>query len=223
MALFVLTFALFGARLAYTLLNFEYFSTHLAEILQFWRGGLAWPGAAAGAWLALLALPQIVRGSRGSRIPFGWVADRLYPLLPPLTVTTWLGCWSSGVAYGAALPTGTWWAIPSLDDTGAYNPHFPLQFLAAVSLITFFILLERLTERIKPLRPTGLLSGLAAAGLFLHLLAASLLRADPARYWRGLRVDTWLALGFLACFLLMLLLLQLTAYLQKKARPRIAT
>jgi prolipoprotein diacylglyceryltransferase len=216
MGLFVLAFALLGARLAYTLLDSAYFSAHLAEIPQIWLGGLAWPGAAAGAWLALLALPQMLRGSRGSRIPFSWIADRLYPLLPPLSTATWLGCWNSGIAYGAALPTGTWWAVPSLDQSGGFNAHVPLQFLAALSLVVFFLLLERLLERYKQPRPTGLLSAIAGAGVLLHLLIASLLRVDPSPHWHNLPSDTWLALALLSGYLLMLLVIQLAARINKK-------
>jgi len=53
--------AMLGARAFYVALHGVYFSTRPLEALQFWQGGLAWPGAAAGA---LLALPFIDR-SRG--------------------------------------------------------------------------------------------------------------------------------------------------------------
>lgn len=202
MGLLVLAASLVGARLSYAVTNHEYFSAHLSEIPQIWLGGLTWPGAVAGAWHAVLILPFLFRGSRGSRISLGWLADRLYPLLPPLTICTWLGCWVAGVAYGARLPEGVWWAVPSLDDTGTINPHFPLQFLAVFSLLAFFWLLEL---GLRGTRATGVLSGLAVFGLLVHLLFASLLRADPGRFWNGLRADTWMAAIFLAVFTLMVL------------------
>jgi prolipoprotein diacylglyceryltransferase len=202
MGVWVLAASLAGARLSYAITNSEYFSTHLAEIPQVWLGGLTWPGAVAGAWLAVLVLPLAFRGSRGSRITLGWLADRLYPLLPPLAIGTWLGGWLTGVAYGARLPDGAWWAVPSLDDTGAVNPHFPLQFLAVLSLFAFFWLLEL---RLQGSRTTGLVSGLAVFGLFIHLLLVSLLRADPGRVWNGLRADAWIAFIYLALFSLMVL------------------
>lgn len=196
--LWVLFACLAGARLFYAWLNRDYFASHLAEIPQIWLGGLSWPGAAGGAWLALLFLTAAYRTPRGGRVTPGWFSDRLYPLLPPLSVTTWMGCWSAGTAYGQPVPTGTWWGVPSLDESGAYTLHWPLQPLAALSLLVFFWLLE---TRVKPLRPPGRLSSLAAFGLLLHLLAASLLRGDPAPTWGSLRADTWMALFFLGCFL----------------------
>jgi phosphatidylglycerol---prolipoprotein diacylglyceryl transferase len=202
MGLFTLFSSLVGARLFYTWVNYEYFAARLVEIPQIWLGGLSWPGAIGGAWIAILSLPFIYRSSRGGRIPLGWIMDRLYPLLPPLSISVWLGCWSMGIAYGPALPQGTWWAIPSLDESGVYNFHWPLQFLSAISLLAFFLLLEL---RLKQPRPTGLLSALAVFGLLVQLLVASLLRADPGRFWDGLRADTWMAIAYLVGFIVMLL------------------
>jgi phosphatidylglycerol---prolipoprotein diacylglyceryl transferase len=213
MGLFTLFFSLVGARLFYTWINYDYFAAHLVEIPQIWLGGLAWPGAVGGAWIAILSLPLANHGSRGSRIPIGWIADRLYPLLPPLSISIWLGCWSMGVAYGPALPQGTWWAIPSLDESGVFNPHWPLQFLSAISLLAFFLLLDL---RLKQPRPTGLISALAVLGLLVQLFIASLLRADPGRFWDGLRADTWMAIAFLASFIVMLGVSWLAARIMKR-------
>lgn len=206
-ALFVLVFTLIGARLFYALVNHAYFSAHLIEVPQFWLGGLAWPGAMAGAWLALIYLALVSRSSssrsaRQGKSPISWVSDRLYPLLPPLAITTWIACWEAGVAYGPPLPPGTWYSVPSLDASGVYNPHWPLQPAAAISLLIYFWFLE---QHVKPLSPPGKLSGLAVLGLLVNLLLASLLRADPAPSWNGLRLETWAAvtyLGFLLVFVL---------------------
>lgn len=199
--LFVLFSTLAGARLFYVRLNWEYFSNHLLEAAMISLGGLTWPGAFAGAGLGLglLVIRQHALRTRPD-LPtiystLGIIADQLYPLLAPLAITAWVGCWQSGIAYGAALPAGTWWGIPAPDETGMVSTRFPLQPLAALTLVAFFWILE---TKVKPLRPTGRLCGLAAGGLLLHLAAASLLRADPAPTWNGLRLDTWFALLYLA-------------------------
>jgi len=203
--LLVLFAALMGARLFYVGLNWPYFNLHWEEIPRVWAGGLAWPGAFAGGGLAYLLLVFITRSIEprfnGPRqvgwIPFGWIGDRLYPLLPPLAVTTWLGLWQTGVGYGASVPAGAWWGVPSLDETGVYSLRFPVQALAALSLLAFMGLLEL---KVKPLHPEGRLSGLAAMGLLLHILIFSLLCAGPAPYWQGMRTDTWFAAFYLALF-----------------------
>jgi prolipoprotein diacylglyceryltransferase len=195
--LFVLGLTLVGARISYVVTNWDFFAAHWIEAPQLWLGGLTWPGALGGAGLALIWLGFQNRASRSraATIPLGWLGDRLYPLLPPLAITIWLGCWQSGVAYGASMPAGAFGGVPSLDENGVYGLRFPLQPLSALTLLFYFVLLE---TRLKPLRPAGRLSGLAIAGLLVNLLAASFLRVDPAPYWRGLRLDAWIAMIYLA-------------------------
>ncbi len=204
LSLIVLTASLLGARLSYVLVNWGYFSAHLIEIPQFWLGGLTWPGAIAGCWLAIISVVVLYRAPREhgsanvSRLTLAWLSDRLYPLLPPVAITTWLAAWQAGVAYGSLTPPGAWWGVPSLDETGVYNLRFPLQLLAALSLLADFWLLEM---RVKPMRPPGRLAGRAFFHLLLNLLVVSLLRADPGPQWYGVRVDAWIAIIYLAIYL----------------------
>ena len=53
-AVLVMLAALIGGRVAYVAPNGEYFQNHLIEIPQVGLGGLAWPGALAGAVLGTL-------------------------------------------------------------------------------------------------------------------------------------------------------------------------
>lgn len=212
-ALLVLVAALLGARLAYVAVNAAYYRASFWEIFQFWQGGLSWPGALAGAALAIAATASVYSTPRGRRVPFGWLADRLYPLLPPVAITAWLGCWLAGAAYGTELPTGTWLGVPSPDETGATLPRFPVQILAALALLSFFALLEL---RLRPKRPHGALSALALVGLMFVQLGASLLRADPAPMLQGLRLDAWFAAAVLALLLLMALAHSLVPSLSRR-------
>ena len=86
-----------------------------------------------------------------------------------------------------------------MDESGITSLRWPLQPAAALSLLVFFALLERF---VRPLQPAGLISWLGQVGLMLNLLAASLLRADPAPTWRGMRIDFWMATGYLVVLLL---------------------
>jgi len=52
----VLTGALIGGRVGYVWVNWPHFQEYWAEIPQVWLGGLSWPGALAGAILALAAI-----------------------------------------------------------------------------------------------------------------------------------------------------------------------
>jgi prolipoprotein diacylglyceryltransferase len=218
-ALFLLMLAFIGARLFYVGINWDYFAIHAAEIPQFWRGGLAWPGAIAGAWLALLSMFISNLPPRGRRVSLGVLSDRLYPLLAPVCVTAWLGSWQIGTAYGFSLPAGTWWAIPGLDETG-YNLHWPLQPLAALTLLIFFTFLE---AGGKIMRQPGQISAAAVLGLLLHLLAASMLRGDPEPHLVAVRLDVLMALIYLVLFVIFLVFYNLIHRSLKKhsfSKPR---
>ncbi|HEX9017730.1 MAG TPA: hypothetical protein VF806_00995, partial [Anaerolineaceae bacterium] len=167
---------------------------------QVWLGGLAWTGAVAGAWLAVITITLVYRFRRDKQLkpmqaPLGLVADRLYPLLPPIAITTWLGCWQVGAAYGIPAPAGAWWGIKTLDENVVSSLRFPLQPVAAAVLIIFFLILD---TRGKKNWPAGRLATMAAAGLLIHLLAAAFLSGAPTPSWYGLRLDFWFAAAFLA-------------------------
>jgi phosphatidylglycerol:prolipoprotein diacylglycerol transferase len=197
--LLVLLLALVGARLFYVALHASYYSAHLAEALAFWQGGLSWPGAVAAGLMGVAGVALVKRRS------FAWLADGLAPLIGPLAVGLWLGCWQAGVAYGATLPPYVLWAIPAPDESGTLSLRFPLQLLSAVFLLVYMWIADRLTaprtgpkSRQTHISPPGRRAALFGFGLGLDLLAASLLRADPVPLWGALHVDTWCALGLLA-------------------------
>lgn len=215
--LFVLIFSLAGARLSFVLHNLAYFNTHRIEIPLMWLGGLTWPGAVLGALLALAVLVVRYRSPRTGRLSPGWLCDQLYPSLPTVAIGAWLGSWQAGSGYGALAPSGVWWAIPAAAEDGLLLLRWPVQPLAALSLLVFFALLEL---RVEPMRPAGRISCLALTGLLLHLLIFTGLVADPSPYWNGLRLDTWMALLMLIAFLTSLFAYRLLARGKKRTWRR---
>lgn len=218
LCLIILSASLVGARLSYVWINWSHFAQYPLEVPQFWLGGLTWPGAIAGAWLVILVLGIWYRSKTDRdtvRLPIGWFTDRLYLLLPPVAIMAWLSNWQSGVGNGILLPDSAWWGIPSLDESGTYQRHFPLQLLAALALMADFWFLEM---RVTPLHSPGRLSSLAFLHLLLNLFIVSLLRADPSPQWNGLRVDAWIALLYLILFLSFVLLVNLFSQAGKKRR-----
>jgi len=192
-ALITLLGTLLGSRIVFVAFHTSYYAAHGLEAVEIWKGGLAWPGAVAGGLLGLLIVAWIWR------LPFALLADRLIPLASPLAIAVWLGCWQSGVAYGVRLPPGAWWGIPSRDETGAVYTRFPVQPLAALTLVIFFWWLDL---RSFPRERPGRLASLAGLGLAVNLLIFSILRADPSQLWIGVRPEVWIALGLsLFCLL----------------------
>lgn len=195
-ALLTLLGALLGARAFYVALHSVYYTAHPGEAVQIWQGGYAWPGAAAGA-IVVLALIALVK-----RRPLALLADGLAPLLGPLAIGLWLGCWQAGVAYGQALPNGSL-GIPTVDEAGVVSVRLPLQMLCALGLLVYLWLADRgLVALAGRSHHPGLKAPLFSLGLGLDLLAAALLRADPVPNWGSLSVDTWCALGLIALSLL---------------------
>lgn len=178
--------ALVGSRVGYVAASWLYYQDQIQESLQFYRGGLSWPGALAGGLLALAAFTAF------NRLPPAGLADDLAPLLATLSVSAWLGCWVIGCAYGAA--SQTWWSLPSADEWGVIANRVPVQILGAIFTVGLFALIERLAEtaRLKP----GYRALLSLLGLSLILLATAFLRADPAPVWNGMRLDAWAALVY---------------------------
>ena len=188
--------ALLGGRLVYVAVHWAYFAAHLGEIPQVQLGGLAWPGAMLGGGLALLLVARL------TQVPFGRLLEALIPLATVLAVCIWLACWLEGIAYGPAVDA--WWALPARDEWGVLTRRFPVQLLGAALTLGLAWLVDRPSGRARG----GLLQGLDhflpghtallwVVGFSLILLALTLLRADPAPTWLGLRLDAWAALALL--------------------------
>ena len=185
-AIWVLFAALVVGRAAYVAPNWEYFQNHLIEIPQVWLGGLAWPGALAGAILGTFVVAWI------SEIRFVVLVDRLLPLLASLSVAVWLGCWITGCAYGPE----SGWGLPAKDEWGFWKNRVPLQLIGAILTVASFWGIDRFRQRKKNLAP-GLTASLGFGLLCVILLGASVLRADPYPVYSGLRLETWAALALL--------------------------
>lgn len=187
-ALAALAASLLGARAVYVAVHWAYFRGQPLEGLILWQGGLAWAGALGGGYLGLLI------ASRWQHQSFPASADHLLPLLFSLSLAIWLGCWVEGVAYGQL--SQAWWALPGRDEWGQVSLRFPLQFGGTLASLALYWISPWLQQRFARRWP-GLAASLGLAGLSLLMLLASLLRADPAPVWYGLRLDTLAAVGFL--------------------------
>jgi phosphatidylglycerol:prolipoprotein diacylglycerol transferase len=192
---------LIGSRAVFVAASWPYFQDHILESLQFYRGGLGWPGALAGGLLALAAYATF------NRIPLAGLVEDMLPLLAAISVSAWLGCWASGCAYGIA--SDAWWSLPSADEWGVIANRLPVQILGALFTVALFALVDLLAAGVE-LKP-GYRAILSMLGLSLILLATAFLRGDPARLWNGLRLD---ALAALIYSLLALVSLAVYHYLQ---------
>jgi len=204
--LWTLVCTLVGARLAFVILHQTYFSSHGSEIFRMIDGGLWWAGAVAGWWVGIFTTTLIWQGK------FTRVLGALYPIIPPLSVMTWLACGVSGCAYGGEMPVscalGVWVQIQA-----DLSYRFPLFFLAALSLLILFLLFDRRM-------PAGLPKELTAAGGYLlfglHLCLFTALRQDQNLLPNGQSLDLLIAFIFAGLMLLLNAILWLIYRLKSK-------
>jgi len=190
--LFTLAGAWLGGRAGYVLLHWSYYSLHSDQVARFWQGGLNAYGAVAGALIVALLASLFLRGDITATL------DRMSLLVLPLGAAAWLGFWEEGVAYGRVLPAATFGWLHSPDEAGVMQTRFPLQFIAAFSLVVVLYMVERMTRRKK----SGYRFALSGFFLSLHTAVLTWFRADPVPVWGGFRSDLLLTLTMAAVFAL---------------------
>ena len=127
---------LVGSRLGYVVQYWHYYRSAQREIFLLEQGGLTLWGAIAGGFLGFVIVVLI------SERQVFQIADAISPMLPPLTIFTWLASWRMGVAYGEIAPREAWWTLPSVDEFGQLTYRFPLQIAVAVATLLPFLWLE---------------------------------------------------------------------------------
>jgi phosphatidylglycerol:prolipoprotein diacylglycerol transferase len=196
-ALISLGAGLLGARIAFVLSHWGYYSDHVWEFAWFWQGGLSWVGGAIGATVGLAAYA----GAR--RKPILALADGLAVPLVLFSIGGWVGCLLDGCGYGRQASLG--WLTPASPDLlGNVAPRWPTQTAGAFLGVALLVVLFTLNRRKS--RP-GVIACLAVAVLAGGSLALEFVRADPAPVIMGIRMEALGAVAFLAASVIGLVLL----------------
>ncbi|MFP3854354.1 MAG: prolipoprotein diacylglyceryl transferase family protein [Anaerolineales bacterium] len=179
-ALATIAGALLLSRLSFVALHWTQYQKNPGSIFALWQGGLTAWGGALGALIGL----GLYCGIRG-RICWQ-TADSLAIAGSLVAMALWLGSLLEGYAYGRAAPASPF-AWPAPDLLGQIKPRWPTQSIGA--LVSIGLLTLGYYGRESGWR-AGLASLLIWHGQALTLLILSWLRADPVRYFDGLRSDT---------------------------------
>jgi phosphatidylglycerol:prolipoprotein diacylglycerol transferase len=182
-SLWILLAALLGSRLAFVVAHASYFHDHVQDMLSFWKGGLAWPGAIIGAALAFLLIAYF------RALKTTMLADQFAVLILPVSASIWLGGWFVGVAYGPQLPNGTWYGLSSVDAYGEISLRFPLQPLMTLLMLLFSAGIEHAWKTKLP----GQYACSEMVLLTSLLLATSIFRTDPQQMWHDWPVEAWIS------------------------------
>lgn len=194
-ALIALGAGLAGARLAFALTHWGYYSDHPWESAWFWQGGLSWTGGAMGATTGLIAY-CLVR-----KVSVLALADGLAPPLAMLSTAGWIGCLFEGCAYGSRASFG-WLTPQSPDLLGNLAPRWPTQTAGALLGVALLLVLIVVSRRKLP---SGVLACLAVAVVSGGSLALEFLRADPTPVVAGVRLEALGSGAFLVAGMLGLL------------------
>jgi phosphatidylglycerol---prolipoprotein diacylglyceryl transferase len=179
--------AFLGARLLFAAANGDFYFWRPEEILAFWRGGLAWPGAVAGGLLGAWVY------ARRQRLKLGPWLDALAIPIAVLGLLGWGGCLAAGCAYGFEVTPGAWpawltWHAPDL--YGLVLPRFPTQ-AAGLAWSLFALLATWTIARGQAARrwPPSALGLYALSQVALGAFLLSFTRGDPVPPIQGYRSD----------------------------------
>jgi len=172
-----------GARLLYAFVNSSYYFGHLVEIFEIWKGGLAWPGAAAGGALGAWVY------CRRKREPFAPIFDALALPIALLGLLSWGGCLAAACAYGYEVAPGqlpTWLTLEAPDIYGLTALRFAAQTLGLAWSLVALALVWAMRERRWP---TGAYGAYALSLVALGAFGLAFTRADPMPLVGGYRLD----------------------------------
>jgi phosphatidylglycerol:prolipoprotein diacylglycerol transferase len=173
-----------GARLLHIVVNGDYFLPNLGEIVSFWQGGLAWPGAAGGAVLGAWLY------CRRAREPLAPILDAAALPAALAGLLAWGGCLAAGCGYGYEVFPDTFpaWATSHAPDLfGLSVPRFPTQALGLAWSALSVLLVAQARRRRR--WPAGALGAYALSQVALGMFALGFTRGDPAPLIGGYRLD----------------------------------
>jgi phosphatidylglycerol---prolipoprotein diacylglyceryl transferase len=125
-----------GGRLAYIILNFQFFRDNPQEILMLWHGGLVWYGGLLGGILCALFYVKLKKKSIGK------VLDELAPFVALGHSIGRIGCFLNGCCYGRPAAWGIYFPV--------HNDYLiPVQLFSSLNLLAVFIILRVMQERAR--------------------------------------------------------------------------
>ena len=180
-------------RLGHVAIHWAYFSEHMVEIAQVWRGGIDWHGAVVGG-LAALAV-----GCRLLGLNFRAVTDALSFILPMGAALTYSGCLMVSCGHGrevASLADYPRFLVAELPDLyGVVAPRLASQLYGVVLSLLLIVVAGILAWRVQR---QGVRFWIVLGLLGLIAFGIGFTRGDAVPPVGSLRLDQVLDLGIVA-------------------------
>lgn len=204
MVLYVIFGAIVGARVwEVFFFQWDYYSSHLLEILAVWNGGLSIQGGLAGGFLAGAAY------TRFHRISFWELADVIAPAIIFGQAVGRIACFLNGDAFGSPTDMGYGIVYPTgtiAFDTYGSQPLFPAEVWEGQWNFIVFGLLLIMKNRVW-FRGFLFLSYNILYSLGRFFLES--LRGDTPRYWLDWTAAQWTSMSFIVGALILMIIFAL--------------
>ncbi len=169
-----------GARLGHVLFyQPDYYSHHLIEVFQIWKGGLASHGAAIGI---LIALWLFVRKYKK---PYLWILDKIVIVVAISGAFVRIGNLMNSEIFG--IPTTVPWAFvfERIDNI----PRHPTQIYESLSYLTIFVILFYLYYKKQVWKKQGYIFGLFLILLFSARFFIEFIKDKQVEFEQSLPID----------------------------------
>jgi phosphatidylglycerol:prolipoprotein diacylglycerol transferase len=200
LGVWILIGAIVGARVAYVLTEYRYFSANPWEIWKINSGGLAFHGGLIGGFLAGIWY------TRSRRLETWKIADIVTPYIALGYAIVRIGCLLNGCCYG--LPTTVPWALRCAAHDATLR--HPTQIYSMVGSFILFLILRSLR---KHRQFPGFL-------FMLYLVLYSVLRFGVEYFRAGGKIYPWLSLAQVVCAVLAVISLLVIIWQRRIYRRR---
>ena len=193
-----LTYALIGgviigARLGHVFFyGAESYLQHPAEIIKFWKGGLASHGATIGLFAVVGFYVYVIR-----KIPFRVLSDRLVLGIPLATSAVRLGNFFNSEIVGRI--TDVSWAVIFIEYKPDNFPRHPSQLYEVgmgLTLLAILFGIERYYRKREVDRPLGLLTSVFLVGYFSMRFIVEYFKEYQTLEAGGLTMGQYLSIPF---------------------------
>lgn len=200
--IYIVIATIVGARLGHVFFyDWAYYSQHLLEIFQVWKGGLASHGGAIGILIALYIYSKVV-----SKKSFWWIMDRIVAPVAIAGTFIRLGNLMNSEIIGT--PTNLPWGFKFIHESYEYMVdvngkmvhvfRHPTQLYEAFGYLMSFFILLYLFWKTKLKEKSGFLFGLFLVFIFGWRFFVEFFKVGQAARDAHLEIDTgqWLSIPF---------------------------